>query len=131
VGSGLPNFWQKFFTPLYVVTVARVHLPMVNTALLGFLPTPAKSTKIPPVPLAKSPATTYRLGYANAVERWDAHKNKVGSLSPSSPRPASSSPRRAPSCDRWNTNKKSPSICVGRRHGGQQEPLPQLARSQR
>jgi hypothetical protein len=68
---------------------------------------------IPPVPSAKSPATTPRLGYANVVERWDAHKNKAGSPSPSSPRPASSSPGCASSCDSWNTNKKSPSICNG------------------
>jgi hypothetical protein len=95
-----PTFWQKnFYVPHHG-----------QRCSLGFLPIPPKSTMVPLVPLAKSPVTTPRLDYANAVERWDAHRNRAGSPSPSSPRPASNNPGHTSSCDRWNTNKKSLSI---------------------
>jgi hypothetical protein len=63
---------------------------------LRLLLTPPKGAMIPPVPPAKSPAITPRLGCADAVEmeRWDAHKNRADSPSPSGLRPASTSPRR-------------------------------------
>ncbi|TVU50937.1 hypothetical protein EJB05_02335, partial [Eragrostis curvula] len=95
---------------------------MANAALPGLLPTPAKSAMIPslaaciPILPAKTPSKAMP-GRADAVERWDAHKTKPGSASPSSssssssPRsPASSSLGRASSCDRWDINKnKCPS----------------------
>jgi hypothetical protein len=80
---------------------------------LSLLLTPPKSAMIPPVSPAKSPATTPRLGCADAVERWDTHKNRAGSPSPSSLRPASSSPRRTSSCDRWNTKQEEHQHHVG------------------
>ncbi|KAJ1274347.1 hypothetical protein BS78_05G055600 [Paspalum vaginatum] len=105
------------------IPIARVHLKMAHAALPGLLPTPAPKCV---APLLSAPRCASILptssppkpSRADAAERWDAHKIKPdGSPASSSSSSScgqrsciggkSSSPGRASSCERWDSNKKS------------------------
>ncbi|KQJ91784.1 hypothetical protein BRADI_4g39736v3 [Brachypodium distachyon] len=87
-----------------MASVERAMSKAAAALLPGLLPTPPMSTPSPCIiilPAASNPKFP-KPGRADAVERWDAHKNRPRSPASSC---GSTSPGRADSCERWDMNK--------------------------